>query len=202
MQSATALLATRCPGGVGQVLIKRQQLLVKPGIGQHGLVQGAPPATDIGEMAKIGRNDLCPCGSGKKYKRCCLAQDVAAARSAAVATTPTTAATTEQRYPNLCQDCGDRLDDAASAVFALIDARQFDQAERAAHDVLAQFPDMHDGYECLGRLHQAKGDYRQACDYYRKVIAFAEKNPDLYDPGFVGYFRDLIDRLEPLTTAD
>jgi len=21
--------------------------------------------------AKIGRNDLCPCGSGKKYKRCC-----------------------------------------------------------------------------------------------------------------------------------
>lgn len=22
-------------------------------------------------MAKIGRNDPCPCGSGKKYKRCC-----------------------------------------------------------------------------------------------------------------------------------
>ena len=20
---------------------------------------------------KIGRNDLCPCGSGKKYKKCC-----------------------------------------------------------------------------------------------------------------------------------
>ena len=20
----------------------------------------------------IGRNDLCPCGSGKKYKKCCL----------------------------------------------------------------------------------------------------------------------------------
>ena len=24
--------------------------------------------------AKIGRNDLCTCGSGKKYKRCSLAQ--------------------------------------------------------------------------------------------------------------------------------
>jgi hypothetical protein len=23
-------------------------------------------------MNKIGRNDLCPCGSGKKYKKCCL----------------------------------------------------------------------------------------------------------------------------------
>ena len=25
-------------------------------------------------MAKIGRNELCPCGSGLKYKRCCLQQ--------------------------------------------------------------------------------------------------------------------------------
>lgn len=24
-------------------------------------------------MSKVGRNDLCPCGSGKKYKKCCLA---------------------------------------------------------------------------------------------------------------------------------
>ncbi len=21
---------------------------------------------------KVGRNDLCPCGSGKKYKQCCM----------------------------------------------------------------------------------------------------------------------------------
>ncbi|MFN5370222.1 MAG: SEC-C metal-binding domain-containing protein [Bacteroidia bacterium] len=21
---------------------------------------------------EIGRNDLCPCGSGKKYKKCCM----------------------------------------------------------------------------------------------------------------------------------
>ena len=24
---------------------------------------------------RIGRNDLCPCGSGKKYKKCCLRND-------------------------------------------------------------------------------------------------------------------------------
>jgi hypothetical protein len=23
-------------------------------------------------MSKIGRNNLCPCGSGKKYKKCCM----------------------------------------------------------------------------------------------------------------------------------
>ncbi len=27
-------------------------------------------------MAKVGRNDLCPCGSGKKYKKCCLPNEV------------------------------------------------------------------------------------------------------------------------------
>ncbi len=30
--------------------------------------------------AKAGRNDLCPCGSGKKYKKCCLGKDEAGRR--------------------------------------------------------------------------------------------------------------------------
>ena len=30
-----------------------------------------PPVTVIREQAKVGRNDPCPCGSGKKYKKCC-----------------------------------------------------------------------------------------------------------------------------------
>lgn len=27
------------------------------------------------EGKKIGRNELCPCGSGKKYKKCCLLKE-------------------------------------------------------------------------------------------------------------------------------
>ena len=30
-------------------------------------------ATFLGPDKKVGRNDPCPCGSGKKYKKCCLA---------------------------------------------------------------------------------------------------------------------------------
>lgn len=26
-------------------------------------------------MDKVGRNDPCPCGSGKKYKQCCMSKD-------------------------------------------------------------------------------------------------------------------------------
>lgn len=33
-------------------------------------------------MSKIGRNDPCPCGSGKKYKKCCLAKDEEAQQAA------------------------------------------------------------------------------------------------------------------------
>ena len=29
-----------------------------------------PPKTKIAEK-KVGRNEPCPCGSGKKYKKCC-----------------------------------------------------------------------------------------------------------------------------------
>ena len=36
-------------------------------------------------MPKTGRNDPCPCGSGKKYKQCCLEKDRAADLAPAIA---------------------------------------------------------------------------------------------------------------------
>ena len=32
---------------------------------------GSPKKTPVKRERKVGRNDLCPCGSGKKYKKCC-----------------------------------------------------------------------------------------------------------------------------------
>ena len=35
------------------------------------------PQTVKRQTAKVGRNDPCPCGSGKKYKKCCgLSNDI------------------------------------------------------------------------------------------------------------------------------
>lgn len=31
----------------------------------------APPVTIKHETPKIGRNDPCPCGNGRKFKKCC-----------------------------------------------------------------------------------------------------------------------------------
>ena len=32
-----------------------------------------PAGTVVNPTRDVGRNDPCPCGSGKKYKKCCLA---------------------------------------------------------------------------------------------------------------------------------
>ena len=38
-------------------------------LANHGAPQGTGPARHTGP--KVGRNDPCPCGSGKKYRKCC-----------------------------------------------------------------------------------------------------------------------------------
>jgi uncharacterized protein len=43
----------------------------------HGHHHHAPVVTYQRGTPKVGRNDACPCGSGKKYKKCCLAQESA-----------------------------------------------------------------------------------------------------------------------------
>ncbi len=40
----------------------------------------AKPKTYRRSRPKVGRNDPCPCGSGKKYKKCCLPKDLARER--------------------------------------------------------------------------------------------------------------------------
>ena len=35
-------------------------------------------------MAKPGRNDLCPCGSGRKFKKCCEPRQLAGRRSSRI----------------------------------------------------------------------------------------------------------------------
>jgi len=48
--------------------IEREQV-AKPIIASHG--DGTEEKKPVRKGAKVGRNDLCPCGSGKKYKKCC-----------------------------------------------------------------------------------------------------------------------------------
>jgi len=56
------------PVGIGSEMEDEEELL--PGMPGVGRVQ-APVHT----KKKVGRNDPCPCGSGRKYKKCCLREE-------------------------------------------------------------------------------------------------------------------------------
>jgi preprotein translocase subunit SecA len=54
------------------VVVIREQV-AKPISASHG--ENTPKTPIKREAAKVGRNDPCPCGSGKKYKKCCGKDD-------------------------------------------------------------------------------------------------------------------------------
>ena len=61
---------------MGEDEIQERQRQIAPAaerLFRHFARRAARPASPrVRETPKVGRNDPCPCGSGKKYKRCCL----------------------------------------------------------------------------------------------------------------------------------
>ena len=159
-------------------------------------------------MPKTGRNDPCPCGSGKKYKHCCLEKDLAAELAPAVrqrvALQDQKANQAAQRKDYQAEllefqatlDEAQALDAASNSVIDLIHAGRLDEAEQAAQELLVRYPEVHDGYDRLGMVHEARGQFREAADCCRKVIEFTRANAENYDAGFVDNFLELVVKLE------
>ena len=138
-------------------------------------------------MAKIGRNDPCPCGSGQKYKRCCLSRDEAAAAAERAAARARKVDSPPVPLEILSDDDG--LDQASNIVIDLIDAERLDEAEQAAQDLLARYPEVHDGLERVAMVAAARGDRARAAEYYRKAADFVHAHADRYDPEMEIYLR-------------
>ncbi len=119
-------------------------------------------------MAKISRNAPCPCGSGKKYKKCCLLRKETEAL--------------EQRKI-LEQNVGkalvevDDLDDLSNSVLDLIDAEKFDEAESVCNELRKRYPDQVDGIERMAMVYEARGENGKAAEYYRRTAEFMRSNP-------------------------
>ena len=90
----------------------------------------------------------------------------------------------------------DELMDASNAAVDLVRAGKLDEAEAAARDLLARFPDQHDGWDRLGMVHEARGENGQAADCYRKVLDVIRRRPDDYDATFDEKFVNLIAKLD------
>jgi tetratricopeptide (TPR) repeat protein len=125
-------------------------------------------------MEKVGRNAPCPCGSGKKYKKCCLPLHQ---QSSAQEVSP---------WPVTLEPGLTDLDRLSNSVVDLIEEGRLEEAENVCHQLLARYPDQIDGTERLAEVHEAKGEKKKAAEYYRKAAEFAQKSP--------GFDQELIDR--------
>lgn len=158
---------------------------------------GAPGAGGRVEYAPImmskpaGRNDPCPCGSGKKYKRCCLEKD----QAERVALQRAHASVQQEQRKAVVEafDDAQALDAASNAVVDLVHAGKLDEAEAAARELLARYPEVPDGYDRLGMVYEARGDQQQATECYRKVIEFVRTHPGQFDPQYEQYFLAKLD---------
>ncbi len=103
-------------------------------------------------MAKIGRNNRCSCGSGKKYKRCCLVR--------------------EKHTPAVFES--HPLDELSNAVVDRIREGKLDEAERLCKKLAEDYPDMIDPLDRYALLYEAKGEYARAAELYRQAAAFAQ----------------------------
>jgi tetratricopeptide (TPR) repeat protein len=99
------------------------------------------------------------------------------------------------------EDYERELAEASNAVVDLVKAGEFDQAERAAHDLLSNYPDVHDGYDRLGMIYEARGDKARAAEYYRQALAFVREHADDYEPQFEELYLKLITRCEAPTST-
>ena len=165
-------------------------------------------------MAKPGRNDRCPCGSGKKYKACCLTQDTAAELERLAADQAARASRTAEKRselrrirkaitaslagPDPLDDLfEDELMEASNSALALFHAGRLEETEVAARDLLVCFPDMPDGWEYLGLVHEKRGENREAAECYRRVLEIVRRTPEDYEPAFEHQFVNLIAKLDP-----
>lgn len=142
-------------------------------------------------MTKVGRNHPCPCGSGKKYKQCCLDTDEAA-RIAALPK-PTLQAAGKANFGSW--DEIDRLDQLSNGSLDLINAGRLDEAERMCERLLAEFPDVFDGHMRFGQLHRRRGNNRKAAEHLRLAAAMA-RSPD-YDVELADGLDAEADELDP-----
>lgn len=105
--------------------------------------------------SKIGRNDPCPCGSGKKYKQCCEQAGTAANRIA----------------PMQSVSSNFNPQHALQTAMAQHQAGNLPQAEALYKQVLQTLPNQPDALHLLGLIAKQTGDLKTAVQLMRKALA-------------------------------
>jgi len=126
-------------------------------------------------LGKVGRNDPCPCGSGKKYKKCCMKKDAerAAASSAEADTSHESPDERAERRHSPARAA--EVENAFRRGINHLDRRDFDQAARAFRSALRLDPEHYKALTGLGRCLAELGMPEEARKCFEKAL---EINPE------------------------
>lgn len=122
-------------------------------------------------MPTLARNHPCPCGSGRKYKLCCLAKIEAEQRAAREAVLEARRAAEWNKHYRIVHD--DPLTNLSNEANQLIQAGRLDEAGATCQRLLDEYPDEVDGHERTAQLLEARGDFKAAAESMRKALALA-----------------------------
>jgi len=126
------------------------------------------------------RNDPCPCGSGKKYKKCCLAKESPGP------TATTTPPLLPPSPPGILYE--DDIDKLSNSALDAIDDQQYDQAERLCEQLLREYPDLIDGHDRFAMLREAQQRFPEAAEHYARALDIIKRHPHDYDPELAADF--------------
>jgi hypothetical protein len=152
-------------------------------------------------MTTVARNHPCPCGSGKKYKLCCLGRQETARREAHQAALRDRIAARKAFGYQLITD--DPLTNLSNRALDLIRAGKLDEAEQACRQLMQRYPEQIDGLQRTAMLLEARGDKAGAADHLRRALILAQSQ-DGFEPETFDWMQEQIARLEaapPLSDA-
>ena len=136
-------------------------------------------------MSKLCRNEPCHCGSGKKYKKCCLRNDQEAAAAKRQEEELRVIEERAELMAAINDDFAfeDDIDDYSNRVLDLIDEGDLEAAETACQELEEKFPEYIDVPERRAELCEARGEFEQAIKYYERCLEIIAADPEGFETG-------------------
>ena len=134
--------------------------------------------TDV-PSEKIGRNEPCPCGSGKKYKHCCLEKQEAA-RQAKDPEQAENLRAKEREQKQLIKHI--------EKAFGLLSSRKYAEAIRLALNLISNYPNEDRLHDIVATCHLYAGECEEAIEICRRRLEVARSEKDYFTEH--GRYRD------------
>lgn len=122
-------------------------------------------------MQKIGRNEPCPCGSGKKYKKCCMAKHEEARKLIPA---------DQLQEMEDRQRLRERLEKEIEKGFDILFSQDHSKAQRFASNLLETYPDDDRVHDISVIASLATGDYDNAFHTCRRRWQVAQEEKEFF----------------------